>query len=682
MKTPVWKLSGILKIIFAVSVLTFTWNSCDKSGEDISGNKPPSTDLTGTWIAQEEIVGDCHGENYPIYQTDIFVISQSGNNLSITLSATGTIFNGTISDNKVNWSGTAPEGDGENEINFSGTVSSDGNTVTGTGTWTWSDSSYTCSGTAEVSAAKVTQSAVNAAGKWSGDWQSSVNDGISGAFTANISQQDATLSGSIDIPEIDMTNAELKGTVIGNVITFGDIEGKITFTGIAGEDTLSASGSYYYPSMNDHGTWQGVKEDTGSGGSLVLIESFEIPGNYLNGGLTFDGTYLWSLAGKDEIYKISTTGGIIDRIDTPGSYPTGLTFDGSYLINGNTGWGTGKIFKLDVSGNSVFKSPGSDQIHGLTFDGTYLWGADNNYSQPKIYKISVNGNVIDSLNSPGSMTKGLAFDGTYLWLASWDSGYNKIYKLDKSGTIITSFDTPGFSVGGLTFDGTFLWYSDNSDNKIHKLDTLGNVISSFNSPGDNPGDLAFDGVNLWNVDEGMEAFDKIYQLNTSGTIISSFDCPGSDGGGLTFDGSNLFHCDRVTGKIYKLNPSGDNYYALPDFEFDFFTSDGTYLWADDMWSEKIKKFDVSGNVVESFDCPFSQIKGLSYDGTFLWIACCSGFAFDKIYKLNTDGNIIATYESSQALPEPFALTTGGGYLWYIGKNMLDASYKIHKLSTN
>ena len=190
---------------------------------------------------------------------------------------------------------------------------------------------------------------------------------------------------------------------------------------------------------------------------------------------------------------------------------------------------------------SSFDSPGGYPT-GLTFDGTYLWNAD--WTRDKIYKLDTSGSMVDSFDSPGPTPYGLAFDGTYLW--NVDADDNKIYKLDTSGNIIDSFDSLGTA---LTFDGTYLWTTDTSEDKIYKLDTSGNIIDSFDSPGPCPIGLTFDGTYLWNADCSE---DKIYKLDTSGNIIDSFDSPGSSPSGLAFDGAYLWHVDKSEDKIYKI----------------------------------------------------------------------------------------------------------------------------------
>ena len=197
-----------------------------------------------------------------------------------------------------------------------------------------------------------------------------------------------------------------------------------------------------------------------------------------------------------------------------------------------------------------FDSPGSSPT-GLTFDGTYLWNADD--SADKIYKLDLSGTILASFDSPGSSPKGLTFDGYCLWNANYWT--NTIYKLDLSGTILASFDSPGYGRYGLTYEGIYFWNADLIDDKIYKLVPPGTIIASFDSPGSSPTGLTFDGTYLWNADASAN---KIYKLDLSGTIIDSFDSPGSSPKGLAFDGTYLWVADDSDDKIYKWVTQGVN----------------------------------------------------------------------------------------------------------------------------
>ena len=324
---------------------TLSGIGCTKDGEEISGPRKPAGDLTGSWLVNQTISGNCPDVKYPITRTDIFIIKQSGNDLLIMPTSTGASFEGLISSDKVSWEMTVPEADGELKLNFSGTVSANGQTVTGQAIWTWSAGNLSCLGTAEISASKVTQPIENVSGKWEGNWQSSLA-GLSGKFTTDITQLDGSLSGTITVPEIGLNKAELKGTVSGNTIAFGDINDQITFIGVLGVDTVSASGTYYYPAMGDYGSWHAEKSGSGTNDGLQILASFPIPGEPSIKDMTYDRSNFWILTGGDKIFKFSTDGNFTSTIYTPGSHPVGIAFDTKELRVGDSNWGNAKIFKL------------------------------------------------------------------------------------------------------------------------------------------------------------------------------------------------------------------------------------------------------------------------------------------------------------------------------------------------
>jgi hypothetical protein len=84
----------------------------------------------------------------------------------------------------------------------------------------------------------------------------------------------------------------------------------------------------------------------------------------------------------------------------------------------------------------------------------------------------------------------------------------------------------------------------------------------------------------------------------------------------------------------------------------------------------------------SIELPCSQIGGFVYAESHLWIVCKSGFSFEKLYQIDLNGNIVATFQSSQELPDPYALTTDGVNLWYIGKETFGTLFYLHKLELN
>ncbi len=234
-------LIGLICILFA----------CNKdSGE------AESPDVSGFWIMTENILGNCGGDDYTELETVIVEIGQSGNNLTYITYPEGDILQGTITGNTITMEGEFTGGSGNNVISFSGTVGSNGNTLTGTAEWEWYSNTDNCSGTATVTGEKAADTDVNYSGIWEGTWTSDEYS-MSGTFSVGVTQTGNILSGTIDVPEISLSDAVLQGEVHGRIVSFGDIDGIIKFAGTA--NNSSSSGNYTYPDFYDEGTWEAIK---------------------------------------------------------------------------------------------------------------------------------------------------------------------------------------------------------------------------------------------------------------------------------------------------------------------------------------------------------------------------------------------------------------------------------------
>ena len=97
---------------------------------------------------------------------------------------------------------------------------------------------------------------------------------------------------------------------------------------------------------------------------------------------------------------------------------------------------------------------------------------------------------------------------------------------------------------------------------------------------------------------------------------------------------------------------------------------GNYLWLADYSEGKIYKLDTSGNVLGSFDHPGIAPEGLAFDGNLLLI---SDSGHDKIYKTDLSGNVLASFNSPDSSIEGLAFD--GNYLWVAGT----AENKIYKM---
>lgn len=515
---------------------------------------------------------------------------------------------------------------------------------------------------------------MNVSGVWHGTW-TSTDEGSNGPFMVVFDQNGSTLSGSVDIPDINFHDAPLTGTVNQDHFTFGDVDGVIQFTGTINSDTTSASGQYEYPALDDEGTWTMTR---GSGSFITLTDSLDLPSTYFGSDIVWADSRIWILAPSDQIHIVDPATGILDSVTTPGSYPSGIAYDGIHLFVSDGPWGTSKMYLVDPVVPSILMSPGDGSIDGLASDGSHIWCLDDDPFDPCIYQLNASGGTIGSFSCLGSSVKGLTYDGTDLWYGSFESGETSIYRVDTNGTLLSSFGAPSFMPGGLTFDGESLWLSSGWDDPIYQLSTDGTVLSSFSPPDDQGQDLAWDGTHLWfacgDISPGQNL---IYCMDRSGSVVSSIECPGNSPGGLTYDGSHLWSADNQTKRIYRLDTDGGNFFPLPPFEFQYLTYDGTQFWADVSYENRISRFDDTGTVTASFDSPCEDIGGLTWMNGSLWIFGKEWFALSSIYQMNADGVILAQYDSFGELPEPFGVANDGDSLWYLGRVGIGVSFKLY-----
>ena len=208
-----------------------------------------------------------------------------------------------------------------------------------------------------------------------------------------------------------------------------------------------------------------------------IVKSFDTPGSFTT-GLTYDGEYIWLADRKaDLIYCIDPANGkVLRSIKSPAYWPTGLAWDGEALWNADIRGGiplaenyVGKIYRIDPKDGTIKKTitAPSNSPMGLAWDGKYLWCADNE-SDEIIQFSSDDGTTIKSFKSPASDANGLAYDGKYLWVS--DRIKNEIYMMDPvSGCVLIIADAPGPYTNSLCYDGKFLWAADYQNDKIYQL---------------------------------------------------------------------------------------------------------------------------------------------------------------------------------------------------------------------
>ncbi len=241
--------------IFIFISLAFILCSCEKSNNGDGQLIIP--DVSGFWIVTETITGNCEGEDYPQTEHVVFKIEQQDSVLTFTTFPDGDVLQGQITGYTITMEGEFSSSYGSNSIDFTGTVGGNGSTMNGNADWLWSYGEYSCGGTAVISGDKESEVTSDYTGTWNGTWVSEEYDDMEGTFTVDVVQSGNVLSGSINVPDIMLYNAELEGEVHGHIVCFGDVDGVIKFAGSINNNT--SSGNYTYPYYDDEGGWTATK---------------------------------------------------------------------------------------------------------------------------------------------------------------------------------------------------------------------------------------------------------------------------------------------------------------------------------------------------------------------------------------------------------------------------------------
>ncbi|MBU0627697.1 MAG: hypothetical protein KKC75_00785, partial [Nanoarchaeota archaeon] len=191
----------------------------------------------------------------------------------------------------------------------------------------------------------------------------------------------------------------------------------------------------------------------------------------------------------------------------------------------------------------------------------------------------------------------------------------------------------------------YLWYSDVGNDNIYKIDASGNIQSNFNGPSV-PNGLAFDGTYLW-ISSLVMGY--IYKYNTNGDQISYF-WPGITTHDLAWANGYLWVIGN-NDRIYKMDTNGNTITSFypPSSDCRGITFDGTYLWLSDLDDKTTYKVDTSGNLISTFNNPGNYPWGLAWSGSSLWLVDLIN-SVDVFVELTTSGTLLSQINSPTGNP--------------------------------
>ena len=207
------------------------------------------------------------------------------------------------------------------------------------------------------------------------------------------------------------------------------------------------------------------------------------------------------------------------------------------------------------------------------------------------------------------------------------------------------------------------------------------VVNSFDAPSPEcaPAGLAWDGNYLWMTDSHYES-QEVFKLTTDGTVIDSFDWPligGQGPSGITIDGDSFLRIAASTEqKIYKFNTGGnlESFFQTPIPGIRGVTWDGTNLWiAGGGWPSDPEnvvhfyKMTIEGSIIDSFDLTMDTqfFRDITFDGANLWLVNQIG-GEDTLFMISPEGDLLASYNLANDIGvpgNPRGLTWDGRHLW-------------------
>ncbi|HHJ35282.1 MAG TPA: hypothetical protein ENJ87_05920 [Gammaproteobacteria bacterium] len=407
------KFLNLFVFLLALIVLT----ACGGEGDAGSaGTIPPIGDMSGSWqisSSDSSSTPACDGVSVVLTAT----IVQSGNDLMLTGLGSNSL-NGSISGDQMTWAGSYPEDGGTTTISTStSTITSDCNQFTGNDSWSWSDGTFSCSGTSQFTATRLTGSGCSSPPQGSGSLV-----------------QITTNAGSDSAPD---------WSADGTKIVFNS----------------NRTGNKEIWIMNADGSSQ-----------TQLTNTAENEGHP---HFSPDGTQIvfWSeRSGFREIWKMNSDGSGQSQITNDKRNNGGAAWspDGTKIVFRRSNQsGNNDIWMMDPDGTNLTQLTSNTVNDGspqFSPDGTQIVFSSNRTGNYDIWMMNVDGSNPVQLTTSGATDQQAHFsqDGTKLVYESWSGagGDSNLWVMNRDGTNQTQVTTFSGSDGRGDFnpDGTQIVY--------------------------------------------------------------------------------------------------------------------------------------------------------------------------------------------------------------------------------
>lgn len=259
----------------------------------------------------------------------------------------------------------------------------------------------------------------------------------------------------------------------------------------------------YWISSNSSTVGKGIIYAVNSSGVQVDMLDFDLNWIRESQGLAFDGTDFWYVERKTarcDLYKVSSTGIVIDSIPTAELFSSSSIYLGGAAWDGDGLWisvyspdSRAALYKVNVAARTIVDTISviGLQPQGITVKGDTLFYVMDGFQgdDEKIYAIDLNTETeLFSFHVPETpgikqSPRGLAWDGTYFWLMAEPVGASSgrqlfKYNLAGSGTPEITLSTTTINFPNTTVGNTF-----NYNLTIYNTGTATLIIDSITISG-------------------------------------------------------------------------------------------------------------------------------------------------------------------------------------------------------
>ena len=146
---------------------------------------------------------------------------------------------------------------------------------------------------------------------------------------------------------------------------------------------------------------------------------------------------------------------------------------------------------------------------------------------------------------------------------------------------------------------------------------------------------------------------------------------------MAYDGENLRLADRITGRLYTLPRSGDYYLPYPSFDFSKMCADDSQICFYDSYDEMMNVQDYSNQLVNSFSISLYWGGDFYFDGEYYWSAENFDGKLKRINKFDSNGNLVAYYQSDETIDFISSLIIDGNDIWCITIPTAESYFLTH-----